>query len=310
MRDPTRLPRESRRDFLAKGTVAALSTASLVSSFSGARSAQSQQPSGPTSDEKVQVIDCHAHLRHHSYRDWEAYDQRLIDAADVLGIDLLCCSMLTPTRPATVEGYQECNRWVAEAMKRFPDRVLGYCYVNPGTGQAAIDEVRRGIEEYGFMGIKLYNEHFCTDPIVFPIIELAIDLQVPILQHAGHMHYFVEAQPRISDGGHIAELASRYPEAMLICAHICGGGDWEWTIKALRHASNVYLDTSGSVTDDGVLELAAKTLGTDRLVFGCDMSMTAGVGRMRGADLSEVEKQQIYSGNMHQILARAGKRTS
>jgi len=53
----------------------------------------------------------------------------------------------------------------------------------------------------------------------------------------------------------------------------------EWTIKALRHAPNVYLDTSGSVIDEGIVEMAARDLGVDRLLFGCDMSMTAGVAR-------------------------------
>ena len=113
--------------------------------------------------------------------------------------------------------------------------------------------------------------------MVFPIVELAIELGVPILHHASHSHYFVEGQPRLSDGGHLAELARRYPEAMLICAHISGGGDWEWTIKALRHASNVLLDTSGSVTDDGSVDMATAVVGVERVVFGCDSSMTAGV---------------------------------
>src|SRR5687767_12000875 len=58
-----------------------------------------------------------------------------------------------------------------------------------------------------------------------------------------------------------AEIAKRYPEAMIICAHICGGGDWEWEIKALRNASSIYLDTSGSVADEGVVEMAAEVLG-------------------------------------------------
>ena len=105
----------------------------------------------------------------------------------------------------------------------------------------------------------------CTDPVVFPIVELTIELGVPILHHAGHLHYPVADQPHISDGGHLAELGRRYPEAMLICAHVCGGGDWEWTIKALRNAPNVFLDPSGSVTDDGVMEMAARVLGADRL---------------------------------------------
>ena len=183
------------------------------------------------------VIDAHSHLYHHSRPDWAEADRKLIEAADKLGIDQLCCSILTPRRPASADGFRECNRWVGEAMKRFPGRVLGYCYVNPGYQHEALGEIRRRVDE-GFMGVKLYNEYRCTDPVVFPIIELAISLGVPILHHAGHSHHFVPEQPHISDGGQLAELARRYPEAKLICAHICGGGDWEWTIKALAARAN------------------------------------------------------------------------
>jgi uncharacterized protein len=301
----------TRRNFLAGSAIAATLGANSGNQLTrGQEPADSPRPLTEQRLAKARVIDCHAHLRHRSFRDWETDDQRLLEAADLLGIDLLCCSMLTPRRPANTEGYQECNRWVADSVRRHPDRLLGYCYVNPGTGQDAVDEVRRCFEQDGFIGIKLYNEHFCTDPVVYPVVELAIELGIPILQHAGHMHYFVEAQPRISDGGHIAELSRRYPEATLICAHICGGGDWEWTIKSLRNAPTVYLDTSGSVTDDGVMELAADVLGADRLVFGCDMSMTAGVGRLRGADLSDEDREKILGGNMRNILARVEARRS
>jgi uncharacterized protein len=251
---------------------------------------------------KSKIIDCHAHLQHRSNPSWEADDRKLIAAADRLGIDLLCCSILTPHRPATAEGFRECNRWVADATKRFPGRVLGYCYVNPGAGKEATEEVRRCVGELGFIGVKLYNEHKCTEQVVFPVIETAVELGVPILHHAGHLHYPLKEQPRISDGGDLAELARRYPEARLICAHICGGGDWEWTIKALRHAPSVYLDTSGSVTDDGVVNMAARTLGVDRLLFGCDMSLTAGVGRIRAAELSAADKEKVLGGNMEAIL--------
>ncbi|HZW31289.1 MAG TPA: amidohydrolase family protein [Isosphaeraceae bacterium] len=248
------------------------------------------------------VIDCHAHLQHHSRWTWEEDDRKLITAADRLGIDQLCCSCLTPRRPATAEQFRECNRWVLEAMKRFPGRVLGYCYVNPGYTREAVEEIRRCVRDQGFIGVKLYNEYRCTEPVVFPLIELAIELGVPILHHAGHFHYVSPEQPRISDGGHLAELAGRYPEAKLICAHVCGGGDWEWTIKALRNAPSVFLDTSGSVPDDGVVELAARTLGVSRLLFGCDMSMTASMGRIRAAELSEADKQKVLGGNLEAIL--------
>jgi predicted TIM-barrel fold metal-dependent hydrolase len=250
------------------------------------------------------VIDCHAHLNHHSRSTWEADDRKLIEAADKLRIDQLCCSTLTPHWPASLDGFRECNRWTADGMRRFPGRVLGYCYVNPGYGREALEEIHRCIEDRGFIGIKLYNEYTCTEPVVFPIVELAIKLGVPILHHASHSHYFVEDQPRMTDGGHLAELARRYPEAMLICAHISGGGDWEWTIKAARHAPNVFLDTSGSVTDAGTVDMAVAVVGAERVVFGCDSSMTAGVGKIRGADLSAQDKQKILGGNMMKLLRR------
>jgi uncharacterized protein len=250
------------------------------------------------------IIDCHAHLSHHSRAKWEEEDRLLIDAADRLEIDQLCCSVLTPRRPASAQGFRECNAWVAEAMARFPGRVLGYCYVNPGYTREALDEIRRCVEDRGFMGIKLYNEYTATEPVVWPVVELAIELRVPVLHHAGHAHYFVTEQPRISDGGHLAKLSRRYPEAMLICAHVGGGGDWEWTIKALRHAPGVFLDTSGSVIDEGIVEMAAATLGVDRLLFGCDMSMTQGVGKIRSAQLSAAEKRQVLGENMATIMGR------
>lgn len=251
------------------------------------------------------LIDAHAHLSWRSPGlDWEARDDGLIDAADRLGIERLCCSILTPTRPSDPDGFRQCNDWVAEGMARYPGRVLGYCYVNPGYGREALEEIRRRVEDEGFIGVKLYNEYFADEPVVWPVVELCIELGVPILHHAGHSHYYVTAQPRMSDGGHIAELANRYPEAMLICGHIGGGGDWEWTIKALRAAPTAFLDTSGSVIDEGMIEMAVDVLGADRLLFACDMSMTAGVGKIRGAQLTETQRRKILGENMQGILAR------
>jgi len=296
--------RLSRRTLLkgSAATAAAMATAALPSALAAAEQAPSGTSSGPLG--KGKVIDCHAHLTHRSRATWQADDRKLIEAADKLGIDQLCCSTLTPRRPATDDGFRQCNRWTADGMRRFAGRILGYCYVNPGYGREALEEIRRCVEDRGFIGIKLYNEYTCTEPVVFPIVELAIELGVPILQHASHSHYFVQDQPRMSDGGHLAELARRYPEAMLICAHISGGGDWEWTIKALRGAPNVLLDTSGSVTDEGTVEMAAEIVGVDRLLFGCDSSMTAGIGKIRGADLKPQDKAKILSGNMMNLLRR------
>ncbi len=253
------------------------------------------------------TIDAHGHLTHHSRSDWQETDRQIIETYDKLEIDQGCCSILAPQLPATPESFRQCNQYVYDAIGRFPGRVLGYAFVNPGHGKEAIDEVRRCVESRGFVGIKLYNDYVVTEPVVWPLIELAIQLRVPILHHAGHVSWLSASQPRISDGAAFAEIAKRYPEATIICAHICGGGDWEWEIKALRNASTIYLDTSGSVVDEGVVEMAVEVLGAERLLFACDMSFTASVGRMRSANVSESDKQKIYGGNMQRILSRRGK---
>ena len=50
--------------------------------------------------------------------------------------------------------------------------------------------------------------------------------------------------------------------------------------------------------------MAAAVVGVDRLVFGCDSSMTAGVGKIRGANLSAQDKEKILGGNMMRLLRR------
>ena len=59
--------------------------------------------------------------------------------------------------------------------------------------------------------------------------------------------------------------------------------------------------------DEGVMEMAVEILGADWLLFACDTSFTASVGRMRSANLSPADKEKIYGRNMQRILSRRGK---
>jgi hypothetical protein len=40
------------------------------------------------------------------------------------------------------------------------------------------------------------------------------------------------------------------------------------------------------------------------MLFGCDMSMTPGVGKLRSAELTPVDRAKIMGGNMAKILGR------
>ena len=172
-------------------------------------------------------IDCHMHVNGRQRQwGWDNND-RIIDAADWLGIDQLCVSIPITRGMPTMDDVRACNDDVLAAIRRYPGRVLGYAHVCPGYRES-IAEIDRCLDR-GMIGIKLYNQYKLWDPAVHPVIEKAIVERVPILMHAGFPTTPEEwaKQPNMSHAGDFVRAARLYPEATLIEAHI-GGGCYAW----------------------------------------------------------------------------------
>ena len=252
------------------------------------------------------VIDCHMHVRKKDDGSLdEAYCDWTLEAGDLLGIDVFCVSDSKLQGDLRYEDFHESNERVKQAMARCPERFWGYCFVNPGDPRA-LDEVTQRVRDEGFVGVKLYHQYRIDEPVQEPLIERCIEWQIPILMHAGHPTDPATRarQPRISDASHFVNAAKRYPEAIFIEGHIGGGGDWEWALKHLREAPSVYLDTSGSVVDEWLVDRCVAELGADRLLFATDMTMEGGVGKIVDADLTEADRTKILGGNFEAIRAR------
>ncbi len=255
-------------------------------------------------------IDMHCHA-------WNLGDEadettscdQLILAGEMLGIrEFWCSSPITGGRVATMEEVRQENDAVLRAMRHFPERIRGLCFVIPGHYRAAVDEIHRCLDA-GMIGIKLYNQYRINDPAVYPVIETAIERRVPILEHAGFLEAreHLERQPLISNGSHFAAINQIYPEAMLIHAHIGGGGDWEQSLRSMRGTSpQLYCDISGSNLDDGQVELAVAELGAECVLFGTDGTMSGSVGKLIDATLSAREKELIFWGNAERMLTAQG----
>jgi hypothetical protein len=153
----------------------------------------------------------------------------------------------------------------------------------------------------GAIAIKLWVACACDQPDVFPIVEKAIVLDIPILQHTwlktdGNMPD--ESEPR-----HMANLAQRYLQAKLIMAH-CGGA-WEYGIKAIRRCPNVIVDTSGANPTQGFLEMALRDLGPRRIIFGTDAPLrgfASQLAKVDGAKMSKESRQRILCGNAARLF--------
>ena len=249
-------------------------------------------------------IDCHNHCSC-TVKRWPSAED-VAESIRRLGVDRTCCSHPITSQRAEPAEVRRANDDILTAMRRFPDVILGQCFLNPGYARQTQDEITRCVVDHGMVGVKLYYQYRIDEPVQFPVIERCIDLGVPILMHAAHLTApeALAQQPRVSSGEHFVEVARRYPEAMLICAHIGGGGDWEWQLKALREVPNVYLDTSGSVIDQGMIERCVRELGAHRVLFGTDMNLARGVGKVLDANITERQRKEIFAGNFQTMLEK------
>jgi len=238
--------------------------------------------------------------------------ESILEDCQILGIKKICISIPFTGIASKCKGpdvISSANDVVIKAIGKYPGKVLGYAFIHPGYHEWAQKEMQRCLAVDGMIGIKLYHQYFFNDPVVVSIVASAAQKNALILLHQGKVtdDRSKKTEPLISDGFHIAELAKQVPAAKIICGHILGGGDWEWTTKALKDSPSVYIDTSGSVIDDGAVEFVAEQIGTDRMLFATDLSIEEGVGKILGANISKDAKKAIFYGNFNNLLKKVDK---
>jgi predicted TIM-barrel fold metal-dependent hydrolase len=218
-----------------------------------------------------------------------------VEAARKAYMDVVVCSLPVSGGEPDPDTIKRKNDVIAQAMDRHPGFIKGLAFVNPGYSREAVAEIERCVNELGMIGIKLYNQYFISDPVLHPVIEKCIELDIPILEHAGKLRSLPNVQPFLSDGTHFAKLAEKYPDAVIIMAHIGGGGDWQWQLKAIADYPNIYTDISGSVYDEGIIEQTVHYLGAERVLFGTDGSFSQGIGKLLAANIPEKDKIEILN---------------
>lgn len=256
----------------------------------------------------VPVWDCHGHLHDDPGGPRGA---RLLDAMDRLGIQRMLVSRLWGDNrvpaTATPDDFRRANRAIEGWADRHPNRFLPYCFVSCTYPEEAERELEDCVEQRGFKGLKLYAACRYDDPRVEPVVARAARYAIPTLLHVVQRRTQEIPGQYVSDGREVAHLARRLPDAPLIMAHVGGGGDWAFSLKAIRPHPNVYADLSGSVVDAGLVESAHACVGPDRLLFGTDSSMCEGVAKLQGADITDAEKRDVWGANLQRLLAARRK---
>ncbi|MBN1674799.1 MAG: amidohydrolase family protein [Kiritimatiellae bacterium] len=248
------------------------------------------------------IIDVHAHL----FRD-QAYNRAFLAECRKAGIDKICAFL--SGMESTGKLADDPNRQALDLREADAESVIAFARVDPTEGEAAVTELARCVAECGMRGLKLSYGVKATDPRLFPLIEKTVELRIPILFHAFMGRPFRperdDRNPSESDVLDIVALARRFPAAMIIMSHY-NLGDWAYGIKAVKSTPNIYPCTSGSGIDSGSIEMGVGEVGADRIIFGTDNLIYAGLGKIYGAHISERERELIFGENLRRLLTKRG----
>ena len=221
------------------------------------------------------IIDAHVHIgttvNHFKAITVTAND--ILREMDAHGIDM---AVLCPAGADLAVHNRHGNELVAAAVKAHPDRFIGLGTANPWRGPAALAELERTIKHLGLAGFKFHSLiqgfHLNDPTLVYPLVEKAIELDVPAYFHCG--------TPIMAMPYKMEDIAQRYPKAKLVMGH--RGWDYHFDVVFVQaNCPDLWIETSkcGYVN----LEHSYKLGGARRLLFGSDYPVSA-----MAAELSKV----------------------
>lgn len=259
---------------------------------------------GQSPSARFRVWDVHCHLYSVPGDSPETRMEVLVRCADRLGIERMILSQgYSSALHPTTEQIREENDRVMRAIRGFPDRAFGSVYLSPLYPEFSVREFDRCVRDGPMIGVgELEIDKRCNAPEMDPIVERAISMNVPVIQHCWTRVNGVE--PGESSPADLVELALRHPRANFICAH--SGGNWETGIRTLRPAKNIVAECAGFDPTSGMIEMAVRELGAERVVYGSDVggrSFASQSAKVLGADISDSAKALILGGNLRRLYA-------
>ena len=240
---------------------------------------------------KQPLVDAHAHFLWEGCgrTDWREVNAARLRAGERMGITCHVASIIgsfgftSPTYLSSPADLTAGNDAMLALCRKHGSLVRMYAAVNPNHTAHARKEIQRCADK-GAVGIKLAASRRADDPLLDPICKLAAKLGLPILHHIWQHRRREWPNQEVSDGADLAKLAGRHPKVTFILAHIGGGGDYQHTYAAIRDVPNIVADTSGSGVDRGMLDEAVAAIGSQRLLWGCDITMETGLAKLRALE--------------------------
>ena len=162
-------------------------------------------------------------------------------------------------KPYLIESDPD-NEKVFNAVRKHPDKFLGWIFVNPRGKKSQVAEFEKYKDCEGFIGVKAHPFwHHFTPVELAPVAERLAKTGKPLLIHAG-----------FGEEGNFEALLKKVPDLKLILAH-AGFPEYADTWRKIKSQKNIYLDLSQTTyTSEKITRKAVDFFGAERLFFGTD----------------------------------------
>ena len=235
--------------------------------------------------------------------------EELITDMDNEGIDL---SVMLNIGWCSHELCVETNDYIMEAVSRYPERLIGFCAIQPKAGDAAIVEIERcalgGMRGIGEMRPDVQGFDLGDEAIMRPVVAAAERCGMIMLTHSsepvGHMYPGKgSVTPDI-----LYRFICHFPQIPIVCAHWGGGLPFYVLMPEVDAAlANVYFDTAATpfLYRPDIFRHVAEIVGIDKILFGSDyplLSPTRIMRQLRFVGLGGKAESLILGENAKKIL--------
>jgi uncharacterized protein len=210
------------------------------------------------------------------------------------------------------DTFKRNNDYIIEAVTRYPDRLIGFCCLDPMHRDAPVEVERclsaglSGVGELAFYGSGIDVSCLeCLDPIM----ALASRFNCPVMLHTNEPvgHQYPGKSPNTL--AQIAALVERFSQNQIILAHWGGGLFFYALLKKQMQATlaKVWFDTAASpyLYQPDIYRLALEIAGTDRILLGSDFPLLNPqryFQEMDQAGLTALQREAVCGGSAARLL--------
>jgi predicted TIM-barrel fold metal-dependent hydrolase len=227
----------------------------------------------------------------------------LIESMDLAGVDhsIVCGFPWSDDAHCTFH-----NEYMADAARRFPERISWLAIVAPGNhaGQTAEECLASGAVGIGELNADAQGFVWTETSRLAPITEAAQAFDRPIMVHASEpLGHDYPGKGRATPDQLLA-LAESFPELRIVAAHWGGGLPFFELMPEIRlMLGNLAYDSAATtyLYEHTVFEHAMRICGADKVIFASDYPVLRQdrlIARMAGTEWPSIEvARKVMGGN-------------